>query len=135
MRKDILHANLITTCLSLRQCIFTIEMVFSGNTLGLHNHLVHKNHPTEAEASTSLVVGSASHLSRDYSGLRLLTSGRFPGSLALISLPQTDRPRFTYITGTELGGRSVLTTGPEPHGERSSRSVWDCVHGLLSRQQ
>ena len=100
--------------------------------VGLHNHLVHNNHPTGAEASTSLAVGSASHPSRDYSGLRLLTSGRLSGSLALISLPQTDRPGFTYITGTELG--FVLTTGPEPHGERSSRSVWDCVHGLMSRQ-
>ena len=39
----------------------------------------------------SRTVGSASHPSRDYSGLRPLTSGRFRGSLALISFAPTDR--------------------------------------------
>ena len=74
MRNDILHAVIITTCS--RQYIFTIgvgptEMVFSGITFlppwqltreSLHavwhgtNQLVHNNHLTEAEASTSLAI-------------------------------------------------------------------------------
>ena len=74
MRNDILHVNIITTCF--RQYLFTIgvgptEMVFSGITFlppwqltrdSLHavrhgtNQLVHNNHLTEAEASTSLAI-------------------------------------------------------------------------------
>ena len=73
MRNDILYANITTTCF--RQYLLTIgvgptEMVFSGITFltswqltreSLHavwhgtNKLVHNNHLTEAEASTSLL--------------------------------------------------------------------------------
>ena len=75
MRNDILHANIITTCL--RQYLFTIgvgptEMVFSGITYlttlpltieSLHavwhgtNQLVHDNYLTEAEASLPILFG------------------------------------------------------------------------------
>ena len=73
MTNDILHADIITTCL--RQYLFTIgvsptEMVFSSITLltdwqltreSLHDvwhgtkQLVHNNNLTEAEASTFIV--------------------------------------------------------------------------------
>ena len=48
---------------------------------------------------------------RDYSGLRLPTSGRFPGSLALFSFAANDRPRFTYITGS---ARALVKKTQEP---------------------
>ena len=72
MRKDILHDNIITTCL--RQYLFTIGVlrwflaVSLITTLAAHyreslhaawhgnNQLVHNNHPTEAEALTSLAI-------------------------------------------------------------------------------
>ena len=74
MINDILHANIISTCL--RQYLFSIgvgptDMVLAVSlfcppwllTESLHavwhgtNQLVHNNHLTEAEASTSLAIG------------------------------------------------------------------------------
>ena len=67
MRNDILHANKINTCLM--QYLFTIgvltwflAVLLSDSRESLHavwhgtNQLVHNNHPTEAEASTSLAI-------------------------------------------------------------------------------
>ena len=48
-----------------------------------------------------------------------------------LALSLTDRPSLTRRHWAEWTF-CLDYTGPEPHGVRSSRSVWDCVHSLMS---
>ena len=86
----------------------------------------------ETKLFHSKYVGIASHPFRDCSGLRLLMSGLYPRSFALIS-SATKPTTLTYSAGTELNGRPNSASGPEPLGVRSPYSVWDYVHSWMSR--